>query len=287
MAAVDVVARDVRRFRLEPADPRGDVTPAPAGAHVEFTFAGLRRCYSLTSPPHESRFHEVTVQRARPGRGGSAGLHDALGVGDAIEGGEPVDGFPFEPTSGLMLLIGGGIGLTPLLGMAGALAASGRPFDLHAAARSAAHLVPLPSPLPDGFKDLFVDTKRTALPLVADRVERVDPARESEIAPGVVLIPAPGHTPHSMVVMIASGDEQVLYASDTTLLVRQNAIAPEWVSAFEHDADALVKTRLALLDRAATDGLGWFGYHASFPALGRIRRTGGTFEFVPDPWNWS
>ncbi len=142
------------------------------------------------------------------------------------------------------------------------------------------------SPLPDAFKNLFIATTQTVLPIAAQNLELVDVAREVEIAPGIVLVPAPGHSPHSMVILITSGDEQLLYASDTTLLVQQNAIAPEWVSAFEYDAKGLVDTRIKLLDRAASEGISWFGYHASFPAIGRIRKTRTAFEFVEAPWQW-
>lgn len=142
------------------------------------------------------------------------------------------------------------------------------------------------SPLPDGFKDLFIGTTQTVLPIAAPNVELIDVQRDIEIAPGVVLMPAPGHTPHSIVILITSGDEQLLHASDTTLLVKQNAIAPEWVAAFEYDAKGLVDTRLKLLDRAASEGISWFGYHASFPAVGRIRKTSTAYEFVETPWRW-
>lgn len=142
------------------------------------------------------------------------------------------------------------------------------------------------SPLPEAFKDLFIATTQTVLPIAASNLELIDVKREVEVAPGVLLIPAPGHSPHSMVVLITSGDEQLLHASDTTLLVKQNAIAPEWVSAFEYDPQGLVDTRLKLLDRAASDGISWFGYHASFPAVGRIRKTSMAYEFVDAPWQW-
>ena len=142
------------------------------------------------------------------------------------------------------------------------------------------------SPLPEAFKDLFIATTQTVLPIAAQNLELVSVNREVEVAPGIVLLPAPGHSPHSMVILITSGDEQLLYASDTTLLVKQNAIAPEWVSAFEYDAKGLVDTRIKLLDRAASDGISWFGYHASFPAVGRIRKTSSAFEFVESPWQW-
>ncbi len=140
------------------------------------------------------------------------------------------------------------------------------------------------SALPQGFIDTFLATAQTVLPATAAQNDFVE--GESEIAPGVMLLEAPGHTPHSAVVLIAGGDQQLLYGSDTTLLPAQNALRPEWVSAFELDGPALVEARLRLLDRAASDGLLWHGYHAAFPALGHIRRAADAYEWVPDAWLW-
>jgi len=142
------------------------------------------------------------------------------------------------------------------------------------------------SALPDSFKDLFISTTQTVLPIAASNLELVDVTKEVEFAPGITFLPAPGHSPHSLVILISSGKEELLYASDTTLLVKQNSIAPEWVSAFEYDGPSLVATRLKLLDRAAADGIAWFGYHASFPAVGRIRKNTTTYEFVESSWRW-
>lgn len=139
---------------------------------------------------------------------------------------------------------------------------------------------------PEAFKDLFISTTQAVLPVAAPNVEQLDVSVEREVAPGILLLPAPGHTPGSIVVLIESGGEQLLYASDTTLLVKQNSIAPGWVSAFEYDGPSLVETRIKLLDRAASDGITWMGYHAAFPSLGKIRRAGDTFEFVEVPWRW-
>ncbi|MEL6316965.1 MAG: MBL fold metallo-hydrolase [Pseudomonadota bacterium] len=142
------------------------------------------------------------------------------------------------------------------------------------------------SQLPQDIKDLFIATTQTVLTKTAPQVETVTVSDDLEIAPGLALSPAAGHTPHSVVAMLASQGRAMLYASDTTLLVQQNAIAPDWVAAFEYDGEALVKTRRRLLDRAASEEMVWFGYHAPFPALGRIARRGGAYAFVPSSWRW-
>lgn len=144
------------------------------------------------------------------------------------------------------------------------------------------------SQLPESFVGGFVDTTRAVLPAVAPQLERVNLGLDGErdIAPGVTLIAAPGHTPHSLVVLVSSGDQQLLHASDTTLLPAQNAVHPEWISAFELDPTNVVRTRRRLLDRASADGIIWFGYHAPFPALSRVRANGDVYDYQPVSWRW-
>ncbi|MGE0124086.1 MAG: oxidoreductase, partial [Vicinamibacterales bacterium] len=70
VAGLSVIAEDVVRLRL--VDDAGVTLPDfEAGAHVELSFAGFRRRYSLTSSPSDRSAYEVMVLRARPGRGGS------------------------------------------------------------------------------------------------------------------------------------------------------------------------------------------------------------------------
>lgn len=140
------------------------------------------------------------------------------------------------------------------------------------------------SKIPPAFVDGFIAATEAVLPAVRQQSAFV--RGEREVAPGVTILPAPGHTPHSQVVLITSGGESLLAASDTLLLPLQNAIHPEWISAFELDGAGLVDTRRRLLDRAAADDIVWHGYHASFPALGRIRAEGGAYRFLPEAWQW-
>jgi len=141
------------------------------------------------------------------------------------------------------------------------------------------------SAIPPAFVEGFITAMRAVLPATRQQTELV--SGEHEVAPGVVFLPAPGHTPHASVVLVTSGDDGLLFASDTTVLPFQNAIHPEWLTAFEMDPAGLVETRRRYLDMAAADRLLWHGYHAPFPALGRIRPEGSAYRFVPEPWRWS
>lgn len=137
------VAADTVRITL--AAPDGGALPAfKPGAHIELSFTGLTRRYSLTSSPHDVGHYEICVLRTNPSRGGSAYLHDRLRVGDRLHGAGPFNAFPLDLEARHTAFIAGGIGITPFFSMMEALERSSRPFELHYAARSPDRFLPIP-----------------------------------------------------------------------------------------------------------------------------------------------
>jgi glyoxylase-like metal-dependent hydrolase (beta-lactamase superfamily II) len=119
---------------------------------------------------------------------------------------------------------------------------------------------------------------RRNLEIVRFQIEPV--SRETEIAPGVRLIPAPGHTPGHLAVLISSGSDKLLNIGDAAahpLHLEQ----PEWENGFDLDPRQAVATRRELLERAAAEDMRVMAFHFPFPSVGRIAAgaTGG--------WNWS
>jgi glyoxylase-like metal-dependent hydrolase (beta-lactamase superfamily II) len=112
------------------------------------------------------------------------------------------------------------------------------------------------------------------LPPVRDRLEWL--ADETEIAPGIAAIDAPGHTPGHLAIAISSGTASLLFAGDVLLMPNQ-VVRPDWTSIFDLDAQKLISTRRRLLDRAATDRSIVFHYH--FGEAGRFGRRGAQFEW--------
>ena len=123
------LADDVVEVRL--VDPAGGALPSwEAGAHVTLDLpVGLTRQYSLCGPPADRTGWTVAVHRAPDSRGGSAWLHDALRIGALVPVGGPHQDFPLT-TGTENLLVAGGIGITPILAMARALAAAGADWAL-------------------------------------------------------------------------------------------------------------------------------------------------------------
>lgn len=122
---------------FELIDSAGATLPAfSAGAHIDVHVApGLVRQYSLCDNPAVNRQWRIAVLREAEARGGSAALHDRVGVGDRLRVSAPRNHFGLVEAR-KSLLFAGGIEITPILAMAQSLHASGAEFDLHYCARS-------------------------------------------------------------------------------------------------------------------------------------------------------
>ncbi len=117
---------------------------------------------------------------------------------------------------------------------------------------------------------------------IAGEVRRFRPG--AEVAPGIVSIPAFGHTPGHTAFAIHSGSASLLAMSDTArnpyLFVRH----PDWQPIFDMDGPTAAQARRAMLERAAAERMFVEAYHFPFPACGHIVRSGAGFEFEPVIW---
>jgi len=138
------LSTSVREFELR---PEGGVLPWTVGSHlnVQVLIDGRpeTRSYSLVGLPHEAAaadVYRIAVKRAQPGRGGSRHMW-SLETGAELLVGEPNNHFELPLTAKQYLLVAGGIGITPIVGMAQMLAARGADVSMCYAARSADELV--------------------------------------------------------------------------------------------------------------------------------------------------
>jgi vanillate O-demethylase ferredoxin subunit len=178
IASVAAHSAAVKEFQIRSKDgaPLPDWQP---GAHIVLRFRGadgsaFENHYSLVGAPGAAEAYRIAVQREEHGKGGSRCLHDEFGPGSEVEMSGPFNSFPLQAPAPLaaakdaaaatgaaaadaaaasraaaeakaaeprVLLIAGGIGITPLVSMAHALATQQRPFELHYLARSADRLV--------------------------------------------------------------------------------------------------------------------------------------------------
>ncbi len=81
----------------------------------------IRRSYTISSAPTQGYYCEITVKREEQGAG-SRFLHDKLTVGDTLEVKAPSGKFLFTgQEADSIVLIGGGVGITPMMSIARAL----------------------------------------------------------------------------------------------------------------------------------------------------------------------
>lgn len=150
---------DVQVLGVRPLTPRvheyllgtADGTPLPdyqAGAHVSLhTHSPERglivRHYSLVGGDHRRddprHVYRIAVQCEDSGRG-SAHIHASFQPGTALRIGPPINDFPLDRRDARVLLMAGGIGITPIFSMARSLARRHRPFSVFYAGRSAAQM---------------------------------------------------------------------------------------------------------------------------------------------------
>lgn len=129
---------------FELAHPWGRELPGfEAGAHIDVKMpGGFARQYSLARAPGlaSADRYLIGVKREGASRGGSASMHERVREGDLLPISAPRNTFPVQAGGQRHLLLAGGIGMTPLLAMAQALAHQGTDFLLCVFARSREHL---------------------------------------------------------------------------------------------------------------------------------------------------
>ena len=133
----------IRRIVLVGAD--GQPLPGyAAGAHITIDVPGIGvRKYSIVSVSAAAgataapRTYSLGIRLDAGGGGGSRYMH-TLQPGDRVSATGPANDFPVKPNAAPALLVGGGIGITPLISMAAELKSAGRPFRLIYAVRNRA-----------------------------------------------------------------------------------------------------------------------------------------------------
>jgi glyoxylase-like metal-dependent hydrolase (beta-lactamase superfamily II) len=102
---------------------------------------------------------------------------------------------------------------------------------------------------------------------------------EHSVGEGLTLLPTPGHTPGHHSVLITSGRETALIAGDPWLHPAQ-ITEPGWESAFDMDAAQAVRTRSALTERVAAEGMTVGATHFPDP-FGQVVRLERRYHWMP------
>jgi vanillate monooxygenase ferredoxin subunit len=127
-------AADIRSIELVGADGK-PLQPFEAGAHIDIHAGELVRQYSLINTTATDGSYRIAVKLEPNSRGGSQFMH-ALAEGAPLKVGLPRNNFALHPDAAHSVLLAGGIGITPLLGMAYRLLARESSFSFDYFARS-------------------------------------------------------------------------------------------------------------------------------------------------------
>ncbi len=131
LAKVEAMTGDVTKYEFTTEDG----TPLPewsAGAHLDILVSPeFLRQYSMSGNPADRSKFQIAVLREDEGRGGSAQMHRIFTEGRKVFVSYPINHFELNETASKTFLMGGGIGITPMIAFAHRLHALGRDFALH------------------------------------------------------------------------------------------------------------------------------------------------------------
>jgi tetrachlorobenzoquinone reductase len=145
LTGIRYAARDTNIYELTRVD--GGALPAyEPGAHIDLHLPnGIVRQYSLLEPEPRPQTYSIGVKRDPASRGGSRCVHDELRVGRTLTISVPRNNFPLVENASHVILLAGGIGITPIWCMVQRLHGLGRSWQLHYACRSRADMAFLES----------------------------------------------------------------------------------------------------------------------------------------------
>ena len=140
VSAVRFAAHSTNFYELRRRDGRL-LPPAEAGAHIDLHLPnGIIRQYSLLTPDPAPAAYTIGIKRDPASRGGSKFIFDHVKAGDVLRITGPRNNFLLMESVDHVVLIAGGIGITPIWAMTRRLLALNRSFELHYATRSRAEM---------------------------------------------------------------------------------------------------------------------------------------------------
>jgi glyoxylase-like metal-dependent hydrolase (beta-lactamase superfamily II) len=119
---------------------------------------------------------------------------------------------------------------------------------------------------------------RRVLKSLEPKLTRYKP--DTEIAPGIIMIDAGGHTPGQCAALITSGGAAWLTTADTLFHSVVSIEHPEWQPAQDMDGERAVATRRRLLDLAVSEKALVSAYHIA-QGPGRIEKRGAGYVWAP------
>ena len=131
VSLVEKMTSNVTKFEFTSSDGK----PLPqwsAGGHLDVVVTpGLLRQYSMSGDPADRSKYQIGVLREDEGRGGSKMMHRIFNKGRRVFISKPINHFGLEESATKTFLMGGGIGITPMIAFAHRLYTLGHDFEMH------------------------------------------------------------------------------------------------------------------------------------------------------------
>lgn len=126
-------------------------------------------------------------------------------------------------------------------------------------------------------KAIFELARRVFNSMPQDMLRLYTPGQE--IVPGVLSIPAYGHTPGHTIYQVVSGSQSFYYIGDMVNVPAFFLRHPEWIVASDMDPQAALEVRRRVLSQISQTDSMVGGFHFPFPAIGHLRPEGLGFTF--------
>ncbi|MFD0916968.1 reductive dehalogenase [Pseudahrensia aquimaris] len=136
VSKAEAMTPDITKYEFETLDG----SPLPewsAGAHLDIVVAPeFLRQYSMSGDPADRSKYQIAVLREDEGRGGSALMHRIFTQGRTVFISRPINHFHLLEDAKKTILLGGGIGITPMIAMAHEMHARRADFEFRYSCKS-------------------------------------------------------------------------------------------------------------------------------------------------------
>lgn len=131
-----------------------------------------------------------------------------------------------------------------------------------------------------GTKDFFISSAKEVIKNMKKQFTVKNHGQE--VAPGLNMIAAPGHTPGHFAVEM----DGFVYLADTFVHPWLHLPHPEWSSKADVDPISVKASRKRILDKVSNENLLVAGAHTNFPGFGRIVKNGKGYDWKDIPFEW-
>lgn len=133
---------------------------------------------------------------------------------------------------------------------------------------------------PEDFQPFFKMARDAVAPYIAAGKFKIYDSGEM-LLPGVVVVPAPGHTPGHTGYLFSSDDHSLLVWGDVVHSYATQFARPEIAIEFDTNKAQAVATRKRIFAEAAEQQLWVAGAHLPFPGIGHVRAESDGYAWVP------